>query len=394
MARAVGAARLDERLRSACVSEQSRAELVAAGSGCVRKCSWVVSSNKCNTLVVHDGGVAMGRYYSHLSSMEREDISRGVALGWSLHAIARKIERCAATVSRELRRNAVRPSQYRATLAQWRTERRLRIPRRPRKLTDRWLRRYVGRRLGEGWSPQQIAARLRRDYPADMSKRVSHETIYAAIYVVPRGELRRTLISCLRQHRKVRRRRYRSGQKRGQIPNPTPIAERPVEVEARLVPGHWEGDVLKGRANGSAVGSLVERTTRLVLLARLPGLDSRSVVQGFARKLQRIPQPLRKSMTYDQGREMARHELLSAKLRLRIYFADPHSPWQRGTNENTNGLLRQYLPKSADLLQLSQRELNTIAARLNNRPRKTLDWMTPNEAWEAQLKSLNVALGT
>lgn len=337
----------------------------------------------------------MGTYYSHLSSMEREEISRGLAAGWSVRAIARQLGRNGSTVSREVRRNAGRRMGYRGTVAQWRAQRRARIPRRPRKLlTDRWLRRYVGRRLEEGWSPQQIAARLRRDYPQDMDKRVSHETIYAAIYIVPRGELRRTLISCLRQHRKVRRPRYRSGQKRGQIPNPTPIAERPAEIEARLIPGHWEGDVLKGRANGSAVGSLVERTTRLVLLARLPGLDSRSVVQGFARKLARVPQPLRKSMTYDQGREMVRHELLSAKLQLRVYFADPHSPWQRGTNENTNGLLRQYLPKSADLARLSPRELNVIAARLNNRPRQTLNWMTPNEAWKSQLRSLNVALET
>ncbi len=150
----------------------------------------------------------------------------------------------------------------------------------------------------------------------------------------------------------------------------------------------------KGRVNGSAVDSLVERTTRLVVLARLPGLDSRSVVQGFARQLCGIPQPLRKSMTYDQGREMARRELLSRKLQLRVYFADLHSPWQRGTNENTNGLLRKYLPKSADFATLTQRELNAIAARLNNRPRQTLNWMTPNEAWDAQLESLNVALGT
>ena len=337
----------------------------------------------------------MGRCYSHLSSMEREEISRGVVLGRSVQAIASRLGRNASTVSRELRRNAECPTRYRATTAQWRAQRRARIARRPRKLmTDRWLRRYVGRRLQQGWSPQQIAARLRRDYPQAVEKRISHETIYAAIYIVPRGELRRTLIECLRQHRKVRRRRYRSGLKRGDIPNPTPIAARPVEVEARLIPGHWEGDILKGRANGSAVGTLVERSTRLVLLARLPGLDSRSVVQGFARKLQGVPQPLRKSMTYDQGREMARHELLSKKLRLDIYFADPHSPWQRGTNENTNGLLRQYLSKSADLNALSQRELNAIAERLNNRPRQTLNWMTPNEAWEAQLKSLNVALGT
>lgn len=336
----------------------------------------------------------MGKCYSHLSSVEREEISRAIALGRGVRWIARQLDRSPSTVSHELRRNARRPNDYRATVAQWRAQRRARIARRARRLADPWLRRYVGRRLDQGWSPQQIAARLRRNYPWDMDKRISHETIYAAIYVVPRGELRRTLIGCLRQHRKVRRRRYRSGLKRGDIPNLTPIAARPTEVEARLVPGHWEGDILKGRANGSAVGSLVERTTRLVLLARLPGLDSRSVVQGFARKLQRLPQSLRKSMTYDQGREMARHELLSQKLRLQVYFADPHSPWQRGTNENTNGLLRQYLPKSADLAALTQRELNVIAERLNNRPRQTLDWMTPNEAWDAQLKTLNVALGT
>lgn len=336
----------------------------------------------------------MGCQYSHMSALEREEISRGLALGHSVRGIARRLGRSASSISREVRRNVDSRRCYRATTAQWYALRRARLPRRRRKLTQRWLARHVNRRLCAGWSPQQIAARLKRDYPHDVSKRISHETIYAAIYIVPRGELRRSLIGCLRQHRKVRRRRYRSGVKRGDIPNRAPIAARPMEVEARLVPGHWEGDILKGRANGSAVGSLVERTTRLVLLARLPGLTSRSVVQGFARKLQRIPQPLRKSMTYDQGREMARHEWLSRKLRLEVYFADPRSPWQRGTNENTNGLLRQYLPKNADLAALTQRELNVIAARLNNRPRQTLNWMTPNEAWDAQLKALNVALGT
>jgi IS30 family transposase len=336
----------------------------------------------------------MGQCYSHLSSCEREEISRGLALGRGCRSIAAQLCRSTSSISREIERNAGGRRQYRATVAQWRARRRARRPRRTRKLRQPWLARYVGARLGMGWSPQQIAARLRRDYPHDMDKRISHETIYAAIYIIPRGELRRTLVRCLRQHRKVRRPRHRSSERRGQIPNRTPIASRPPEVEARLIPGHWEGDLLKGRTNRSAVGSLVERTTRLVLLARIPGLDSRSVCQGFARKLRAVPQPLRKSMTYDQGREMARHELLGKKLRLQIYFADPHSPWQRGSNENTNGLLRQYLPKHADLAQLSQRELNAIAARLNNRPRETLDWMTPNEAWVAQLKSLNGALGT
>ena len=325
----------------------------------------------------------MGTCYSQLSSVEREEISRAVALGFSMQLIARQLGRSASTVSRELRRNAECPARYRATVAQWRAQRRARVARRPRKLvTDRWLRRYVGRRLQQGWSPQQIAARLRRDYPQDVEKRISHETIYAAIYIVPRGELRRTLIRCLRQHRKVRRRRYRSGLKRGDIPNPTPIAARPIEVEARLIPGHWEGDIIKGRANGSAVGTVVERTTRLVLLARMPGLDSRSVVQGFARKLRTIPQPLRKSMTYDQGREMARHEMLSKKLKLQVYFADPHSPWQRGTNENTNGLIRQYLPKRQSMAHLTQHECNRIATKLNRRPRKRLGYRTPEECYE------------
>jgi IS30 family transposase len=227
-----------------------------------------------------------------------------------------------------------------------------------------------------------------------MRRRISHETIYASIYIIPRGELRRLLISCLRQHRKQRRPRFRSTERRGQIPNRTPIGLRPPEVEGRRIPGHWEGDLLKGRANRSAVGALVERTTRVVLLARLPALDSYSVCRGFARRLARVPQPLRKSLTYDQGREMARHELLRRQLKLQTYFADPHSPWQRGSSENINGLLRQFLPKNADLGHLSQRQLNVVASLLNNRPRKTLDWMTPNEAWAAQLKSFNVALGT
>jgi IS30 family transposase len=332
--------------------------------------------------------------YHHLSAVEREEIRRGLALGNSGRAIARHLGRSASSISREMRRNTDHAQCYRATAAQWHAQRRARRPRRTRKLSQPWLAGYVLTRLGAGWSPQQIAARLQRDYPEDMQKRICHETIYAAIYITACGELRRTLIVALRQHRKIRRGRYRSSERRGQIPNRTQISARPLEVEARLLPGHWEGDLLKGRANGSAVGSLVERTTRLVVLARMPGLDSRSVCQGFARKLQMIPQPLRKSLTYDQGREMARHDLLGKKFRLQIYFADPHSPWQRGSNENTNGLLRQYLPKSANLAQLTQRQLNAIAELLNNRPRRTLSWMTPNEAWDAQLKALNVALGT
>ncbi|MBM3758437.1 MAG: IS30 family transposase [Acidobacteria bacterium] len=329
-----------------------------------------------------------------MDKTSREEISRGLARGESLRAIGRRLSRNASSISREIGRNARDPARYRATAAQRRAQRCAHRARRGRKLAWRWLARYVGVRLMLGWSPQQIAARLRRDYPQDMRRRISHETIYCSIYIIPRGELRRLLIGCLRQHRKRRRPRYRSGERRGQIPNRTPIGLRPPEVETRRVPGHWEGHLLKGRANRSAVGTLVERTTRLVLLARLPALDSLGVCRGFAGKLAWVPALLRQSLTYDQGREMARHELLRKRLRLQTYFADAHSPWQRASCENTNGLLRQYLPKNADLARLSQRELNVVAARLNNRPRKTLDWMTPNEAWAAQVKSFNVALGT
>jgi IS30 family transposase len=336
----------------------------------------------------------MGQCYNHLSIVEREEISRGLALGQSLQVISERLLRSTSSISREIRRNAHQRDAYRAAVAQRRAQRCAHTPRRRRKLAWRWLIRYVGLRLILGWSPEQIAARLKRDYPHDMRRRISHETIYASIYIIPRGELRRLLISCLRQHRKQRRPRYRNNERRGQIPNRTAIGLRPPEVEGRRIPGHWEGDLLKGRANRSAVGALVERTTRVVLLARLPALDSHSVCRGFARRLARVPQPLRKSLTYDQGREMARHELLRRQLKLQTYFADPHSPWQRGSSENTNGLLRQFLPKNIDLGRLSQRQLNVIGSLLNNRPRKTLDWMTPNEAWATQRKSFNVALGT
>ena len=336
----------------------------------------------------------MEKRYTHVSESEREEISRCLALDMGCRAIAQRLLRSPSTISREIARNAASLSRYRATEAQGRSRLRASAPRRPRRLTDPWLADYVLAGLQAGWSPQQMAARLKRDYPADMAKRISHETIYAAMYIIPRGELRRQLLACLRQPRQARRPRSRGADRRGHIPNMTPIAQRPPEVETRAVPGHWEGDLIKGARNASAVGTLVERTTRLVVLARMPGADARSARLGFTRKLKRIPTPLRKSLTYDQGKEMAQHERLSRKLSLNIYFADPHSPWQRGSNENTNGLLRQYLPKGSDLSAWSQRQLNAIAEHLNNRPRKTLKWMTPNEAWAHQLQSLTVALGT
>lgn len=224
-----------------------------------------------------------------------------------------------------------------------------------------------------------------------MSRQVSHETIYRALYVLPRGEFKRALIACLRQGRKRRHPRSRGTDRCGQIPNLVSIHERPAEVEARRVPGHWEGDLLKGSRSPAAVGTLVERRTRLVRLTKLPDSTAGSAGAGFARKFSRVPAGLRRTLTYDRGKEMARHEELTARVKIRVYFADPHSPWQRGTNENTNGLLRQYLPKGMDLSTVTARELNRIAWLLNTRPRKTLGWDTPLEAFA---KLTGVALTT
>jgi transposase, IS30 family len=329
-----------------------------------------------------------------MSAEERETLSLGLAHGHSLRTMASVLGRAPSTVSRELGRNTTRGHPYRACTAQTQAAARARQSRRPRKLADPWLWQYVQTQLTQGCSPEQIAGRLRRAYPDDMRKHLSAETIYVGLYVLPRGALRSELLAALRQARKARRPRARGADRRGQIPHMTPIAERPAEVATRMVPGHWEGDLIKGARNGSAVGTLVERTTRLVILARMDGTDARSAREGFTKKFRHVPAPLRKTLTYDRGKEMAEHEQLAQRLALQIFFADPYSPWQRGTNENTNGLLRQYLPKGTDLSGYTQRELNAIAQRLNTRPRKCLDFATPLEAY-AQLRLHSpVALGT
>jgi transposase, IS30 family len=234
--------------------------------------------------------------------------------------------------------------------------------------------------LKAGWSPQQIAGRLKR-MNADDPQTVSHETIYAAIYAQPRGELRTDLIKALRQSHKTRRPRTRGKDRRGQLQDITPISERPAHVETRQIPGHWEGDLLKGKGNKSSVGSIVERTSRYTILVQFGDATAPVVHQGFVRQMTSVPELLRLSLTYDRGREMARHKDLARDLNLTVYFADPHAPWQRGTNENTNGLVRQYLPKGTDLSSYSQNQLNEIADRLNNRPRKSLDFQTPAEVY-------------
>ncbi|MBS0153905.1 MAG: IS30 family transposase [Nitrospira sp.] len=334
------------------------------------------------------------RSYTHLTAEERETLSVGLAHGHSLRTMARILGRAPSTLSREVARNTPRGHPYCTWTAQHHATARAHHPRRPRKLLDPWLWQYVQRQLAARCSPEQIAGRLRRLYPGDMRKQLSAETIYAGLYVLPRGALRTELLAALRQARKTRRPRTRGADRRGQIPNMTPITERPADVAIRTVPGHWEGDFLKGARNGSAVGTLVERTTRLVLLAKMEGTDAESAYHGFMKKLRHVPVALRHTLTYDRGKEMATHERLAKRLAIRVFFADPHCPWQRGTNENTNGLLRQYLPKGTDLSGYTQRELNAIAYQLNTRPRKCLNFATPLEVYAHLRHHSPVALGT
>ena len=280
--------------------------------------------------------------------------------------------------------------RYDATAA-GRNAMRLRFkPRRRRKLApDGVLFALVCDLLRQRWSPQQIAGILKRTWPNDMQKAVSHETIYNAIYAQPKGELRRELIACLRQGHSTRGPRSRGKDRRGQIPDMVSIHVRPPEVDDRLLPGHWEGDFIKGKNNASAVGVLVERVSRLVLLARMDDATAASALKGFSDKLNSIAAPMRQSLTYDQGKEMAKHRELSEQTGVKVYFCDPHSPWQRGSCENTNGLLRQYLPKGTDLSVYTQEELDAIADQLNTRPRAVHNFASPLAVFRAMLESLD-----
>jgi transposase, IS30 family len=309
---------------------------------------------------------------------ERERISRGIAAGQSARRIARDLGRAPSTISREIERCGGR-GRYRALSAERAAIGRLARPK-PGKLSrSPRLRAAVEAGLGRHWSPQQISARLKLEHPEDPEMRISHETIYQSLYVQSRGELRAQLAANLRRGR-VRRRARGAPEHRGRIADMVPIAERPPEVSDRAVPGHWEGDLLVGKAGRSFIATLVERQTRYVLLARL-GSERKSahVTAALAESIARLPAHLALSLTWDQGNELAEHARFTAKTGVSVYFCDPHSPWQRGSNENTNGLLRQYLPKGTDLAARSQVELDAIAAELNGRPRQTLDWATPAE---------------
>src|SRR6266496_45455 len=377
-----------------------------------------------------------GRY---LSLAEREEIALLKAGRQGVREIARRIGRDPSTISRELRRNAATRGgglEYRATTAQWHADRRAKRPKTAKLAANDRLREYVqdrlagtvtapdgnpmpgpnvrwigrrhrrraDRRWGKAWSPEQIANRLRVDYPDDASMRISHEAIYQALYVQGRGALRRELTACLRTGRALRVPRARTrGRGKSFVRPEIMISERPAEAEDRAVPGHWEGDLILG-LESSAIGTLVERSTRFAMLLHLPRMDSHgneprvkngpalaghgaeAVRDAIAASITTLPQQLRRSLTWDQGAEMAQHAQLRLDTGLAIYFCDPHSPWQRGTSENTNGLLRQYFPKGTDLARHSREDLEAVAIALNSRPRKTLDWKTPAEAFAALLR--------
>jgi len=314
---------------------------------------------------------------ARLSLGEREEIRAGLERDESFTAIAWRLGRAVSTVSREVAANGGR-SDYRAWRAHERAARQARRPKSP-KLTHGPLVAQVTAWLEEWWSPEEIAHRLRMEFPDDPMMWVSHETIYQSLFVQGRGELRRELHRCLRTGR-ARRRPRGPRAKRGDIPGKVMISERPAEVEDRAVPGHWEGDLLVGTTNRSAVGTLVERTTRYVLLLHLPdGREAEKVNDAMARAMATLPDELRRTITWDQGKEMSSHAQFTVDTGIQVYFCDPHSPWQRGSNENTNGLLRQYMPKGTDLSVHSAEDLARIAQSLNNRPRKTLGYMKPSE---------------
>lgn len=305
---------------------------------------------------------------------EREEISRALAAGESLRSVARTLRRAASTISREVRRHPG-SNGYRACEADQRAWDRALRPK-VCKLAERArLQRAVARKLARNWSPQQISSWLERHYPSDETMRVSHETIYRTLFIQARGALKKELLSHLRSRRQMRSSK-KPGQAGGQISEAISIRERPAEAQDRAVPGHWEGDLLCG-AKGTQIATLVERHSRYVMLVRLKNKDSEQVARALGKHILKLPATLRRSITWDRGSEMAAHKDFSVATDVKVYFCDPHSPWQRGSNENTNGLLRQYFPKGSDLSVFSQRQLNRVAHELNQRPRMTLGWENP-----------------
>ena len=340
-------------------------------------------------LARHGGIVPPARRRSRrvLTLAEREDISRGIASGCSMRIIAQGLRRPPSTVSREVARHGGRPL-YRASEADqlaWQSALR---PKPCLLATHSHLRELVAGKLMQDWSPQQIAGWLKMEYPNNESLRVSHETIYRSLFIQARGALKQELVRHLRSKRRIRRSRHASvhGHSQGRIIDAISIRERPAEVEDRAVPGHWEGDLLRGAGNSHVI-TLVERGSRFCTLRKVAGKDTATVVAALIEHVQQLPAALRRSLTWDRGLEMAQHKAFTVATNVKVYFCDPQSPWQRGSNENTNGLLRQYLPKTADLSRFSQSQLDEIALRLNTRPRQTLGFRTPADKLQASVAS-------
>jgi IS30 family transposase len=360
-------------------------EAAAAGAGVGRRVAWKWLRQAGGVKGNGPAGVS-GRF---LQAWEREEIAVGLALGLSCRQIAGRLApgRSASTVSREVRRNSVRGT-YRAHLAAREAQERARRPKPAKLAVNGELREWVEARLRRNWSPEEISARLVLEFPGRAEMRVSAETIYQSLYVQGRGALRRELAAHLRTGRSLRRPRRAEGERRGRIPGMVSVSERPAEADDRAVPGHWEGDLVEGRAGKSQIGTVVERSTRFTMLVPLPdGKTAAAFAAALTPVIAGLPAALRRSLTWDQGKEMTGHAGIAVAADCAIYFCDPHSPWQRPTNENTNGLLRQYFPKGTDLSVHSPRHLAGVADELNGRPRKVLGWKTPAEAMAEFLDS-------
>ena len=321
--------------------------------------------------------------YLRITFIEREEISRHIAINSSIRIIARALNRSPASISREIRRSCLNRNYYRAIAGQKYAQEQLHKTSAHRKLDQNaQLREFVFSHIvKKRWSPEQIAKRLKIMYPDDMTMRISHESIYSYLYVFPRNLLKKEIIASLRRSHKRRRIRKPRQKPAGVIQDYLCIEQRPAEIADRVVPGHWEGDMLIGSNNKSAIGTLVERTTRLALLVKLQNQDAATVSKAFAKEFRRLPEGLRRTLTYDRGKEMAHHKLFSKSTRITVYFAHPHSPWERGTNENTNSLIRQFFPKHTNFAKISEKKLKEVQELLNDRPRKVHDFYTPNEVF-------------
>ncbi len=327
------------------------------------------------------------RSYRVLTLVEREEISRGLIAGHSIRSIAMRLRRAPSTISREVNRNGG-PSDYRASLADQAAWDRALRPKTCKLAHNRSLAHLVAEKLQKQWSPEQIAGWLKCAYPENEEHQVSHETIYRTLYIQARGALKKELLAHLRRTRVMRRSRHHTQKtdNHGRIVDAVSISERPASAQDRAVPGHWEGDLLFGSSN-SQIATLVERQTRYVMLVKVAGKDTRTVVSGLIKHARQLPRELYKSLTWDRGKEMADHKRFTLATNIKVFFCDPQNPWQRGTNENTNGLVRQYLPKGIDLSDYSQAKLNAIARQLNERPRKTLNYETPAQRFNQVVAS-------